>query len=52
LEKGLSIISLAAEAEISHSHLHYLETGKTLPTLKTLLKLADALEVEMKDFFK
>ena len=33
LEKELSIIDLAAEAEISHSYLFYIESKRKVPTI-------------------
>ncbi|MCQ2604711.1 MAG: helix-turn-helix domain-containing protein [Spirochaetia bacterium] len=51
LEKGFSILKLANAAEISHSHLYYIETKQKIPTLETLSRLAKALDIPMKDFF-
>jgi transcriptional regulator with XRE-family HTH domain len=51
VEKGMSILDLADEAEISHSYLFYIESKKKVPTLTVLNKLAKALGVSMKDFF-
>ncbi len=51
IEKGLSILKLANAAEISHSHLYYIETKQKIPTLETLSKLAHALSMDLKDFF-
>jgi transcriptional regulator with XRE-family HTH domain len=51
LEKELSIIDLANEAEISHSYLFYIESKRKVPTLTVLNKLARALGVGMRDFF-
>ena len=51
-ERQISIIELAAEAEISHSYLFYLESKRKVPTLTVLNRLAKALGVSMKDFFE
>jgi len=51
MEKGLSILELANRAEISHSHLFYIEAKRKVPTLTVLNRLAKAMGVEMKDFF-
>jgi len=51
VNKKVSIIDLAAEAEISHSYLYYIETKQKVPTLTTLNKIAKALGVKMKDLF-
>jgi len=45
--KGLSTRDFADAANISHSSVGRLEAGLTNPTLTTLLKLADALKVDM-----
>jgi transcriptional regulator with XRE-family HTH domain len=52
LEKELSIIDLANEAEISHSYLFYLESKRKVPTLTVLNRLAKALGVSMRAFFE
>lgn len=43
---------LAFEAEMSVSHLSKLERGVTSPTIKTLSRIANALEVPIDVFFK
>ncbi|MEG1500458.1 MAG: helix-turn-helix transcriptional regulator [Clostridiales bacterium] len=40
---------LAQKAEISQSAIHYIEQGKKSPTIYTLSRLAEALEVDLKD---
>lgn len=50
-EKQISIIQLSNESGISRSHLFYIESKKSVPSLNTLSKLAQALNVKMKDFF-
>ncbi len=51
IEKGMSIVQLSVESGISRSHLYYIETKQTIPTLDTLAKIADALGLKLKDFF-
>ena len=46
---GKSIRQLAKEAEISHSHLAYVENGNRKPSEGVVKKLADALDVSMED---
>lgn len=46
---GKSIRQLAREAEISHSHLAYIENGRRKPKEGVVKKLADALGVSMED---
>jgi len=45
IEKGFSTRKFVDEAEISKSMLYRLEAGLTNPTLHTLLKLAEGLQV-------
>jgi len=45
--KGLSTRQFAYEADISHSSVGRLEAGLTNPTMTTLVKLAEALEVDL-----
>lgn len=42
---------LAYEAEMSVSHLSKIERGITSPTIKTLARIANALEVPVETFF-
>lgn len=50
-EKGMSIIKLSVESGISRSHIFYIESKKTVPSLETLAKLTDAMGVHLKDLF-
>ena len=50
IEKGFSILKLANAADISHSHLYYIETKQKIPTIETLNRIAKALSLELKDF--
>jgi transcriptional regulator with XRE-family HTH domain len=50
-QKSLSQIELSLRAELSQSFLANLEKGKKLPSVLTIIKIADALEVNPKDFF-
>jgi transcriptional regulator with XRE-family HTH domain len=47
IERGFSTRKFAIEADISTSSLARLEAGQTNPSLTTLLKLADALKVDL-----
>ena len=48
---GLRQVDLANRADIDDGFLRRIETGKVNPTIKTLEKIANGLEVEMKDLF-
>ena len=51
LEKKISILTLSVESGISRSHLFYIESKKTVPSLETLAKIAHAMGLKLKDFF-
>jgi transcriptional regulator with XRE-family HTH domain len=50
-EKKLSILKLANDAGISHSHLYYIETKKVIPSIEVLVKIAHTLHIDVKEFF-
>ena len=49
--RGLSIRKLAEEAGVSTETIYSLEHGKRQPSVRTLGKIARALDAEVKDFF-
>ena len=49
--KGIKQIDLAAFVNIDDASLRRIESGRTNPTVKTLEKIAQALEVSIKDLF-
>jgi transcriptional regulator with XRE-family HTH domain len=49
--RGLSIRKLAEEAGVSTETIYSIEHGKRQPSVRTLGKIAQALGVEVKDFF-
>ena len=51
MEKKLSQRGLANLCDISNTYLSDIETGRTNPSLKTLQKLGESLEVNIRDFF-
>ncbi|OSM02543.1 helix-turn-helix domain-containing protein [Magnetofaba australis] len=50
-EKGLSLRGLAERAKISAAGLSQIENGQTSPSVATLEKLADALDIPVAAFF-
>lgn len=50
-EKKISILQLSLDSGISRSHLFYIESKKTIPSLETLSKIAKAMNLHLKDFF-
>ena len=51
VSKKISQRKLATLAGISNTYLSDIEVGRTNPSLKTMEKLAAALEIQMKDLF-
>ena len=51
IDKGLTQEQLAFEVDISREHLSNIELGKHPVNIKTLYKLAQFFEVDMKYFF-
>lgn len=47
--RRLSQLELASDAEVSTRHLSYLETGRALPSRAMLLRLAERLEVPLRE---
>ena len=50
-EKKISMQMLANIAEIELSQIYRIETGKINPKLTTILKIAGALEVDVRELF-
>lgn len=50
--KGVSQQDLASSLSKDRQSIHRLEKDGTNPTLKLMCELADALEVDLKEFFK
>jgi len=49
-EKGLSQINFANKAHINHTYYGRIERGESSPTLKTIIKLVDALDIKLSEF--
>ena len=50
--KGIKQIDLAYACDFEKQNMQRIEAGKTNPTIKTLLKIAEALEVTVIDLLK
>ncbi len=48
---NLTQAQLAEKTNLTVNYISEIETGSTSPTLKTLLKIAQELHVEMKELF-
>ena len=51
-EKGMKQIELSDILDIDDGSLRRLESGRTNPTTITLLRVANALEIEVEDLFR
>ncbi len=49
VRRHLSQLSLACETEISTRHLSFLETGRSLPSREMVLRLAEQLEIPLRE---
>src|SRR6476660_2736142 len=47
--RRMSQLDLASEAEISTRHLSFVETGRSLPSREMVLRLADRLQVPLRE---
>jgi transcriptional regulator with XRE-family HTH domain len=47
--RGISQLALALEADTSMRHMSYIETGRARPSREMLLRLADALDVPLRE---
>lgn len=47
--KGMSQEQLAADAEIPYSSVNEIESGKTNPTIASLMALAEALQISINE---
>lgn len=51
-QKQISLEQLAKMSGISKSHLNYIERQEKEPTLTILIKIAKALNIDIKDLYK
>ena len=51
IKKGISQMELSLRSNLSQSFIANVEKGKKQPSVLTLIKIADALEVSPQDFF-
>ena len=49
LEKRISLLNLANDVGISHSHLYYIESKKVIPSIDIIVKITKALNIPVKD---
>jgi len=49
LAKEISLLNLALEVEISHSHLYYIESKRVIPSIDVVVKISKALGISLKE---
>jgi transcriptional regulator with XRE-family HTH domain len=49
LEKKLSLLNLANDLGISHSHLYYIESKSVIPSIDVIVRISKALDYPLKD---
>jgi transcriptional regulator with XRE-family HTH domain len=49
LESKVSLLNLANDVGISHSHLYYIESKRVVPSIDVLVKIAKSLQSNVKD---
>jgi len=52
LEKKLSLLNLANDLGISHSHLYYIESKRVIPSIDIIVKISKALNYPLRDLFE
>lgn len=50
-KQNLTQFDLAIESDMEENALQRIETGRTNPTVKTLLKITDALKIDLYELF-
>jgi transcriptional regulator with XRE-family HTH domain len=51
IERKISLLKLATEIGISHSHLFYIESKRVIPSIDVVVKLSKAMDINIKDLF-
>jgi transcriptional regulator with XRE-family HTH domain len=49
LEQKISLLNLATDVGISHSHLYYIESKRVIPSIDVLVKISKSLNVNLED---
>jgi len=51
-KKKISVLNLSLDAGISHSHLFYIESKRTIPSIDVLVRIAKALDIPLCELIK
>ncbi|MDR1802253.1 MAG: helix-turn-helix domain-containing protein [Treponema sp.] len=49
LDKKISLLNLATEVGISHSHLFYIESKRVIPSIDVIVKISKALGMSLNE---
>jgi len=49
LARKISLLNLATEVGISHSHLYYIESKRVIPSIDVIVKISKALGISAKE---
>jgi DNA-binding XRE family transcriptional regulator len=52
IENKVSLLTLATDVGISHSHLYYIESKRVTPSIDVVIKIAKSLSLSPKDLFE
>ena len=52
IEKKVSLLNLANDVGISHSHLYYIESKRVIPSIDVVVKISKALEINIKELIE
>ena len=51
-KKKISVLNLSLDAGISHSHLFYIESKRTIPSIDVLVRIAKALDIQLRELIE
>jgi len=52
IEQKISLLNLANEVGISHSHLYYIESKRVVPSIDVVVKIAKSLRMNLKELLE
>jgi len=52
LDQKISLLNLATEVGISHSHLYYIESKRVIPSIDVLVKISKSLKINLKELLE
>jgi len=52
VDQKISLLNLANEVGISHSHLYYIESKRVIPSIDVVVKIAKSLRISVKELLE